>query len=644
MTMHIHSTPLRKYIHTRTWPLLAGCFFLLFSTTGCKKAAPTNQTVLNVPSMGDVGSMDPINTDSLYDSWSSGQVTEPLLQYHYTKRPLTLEPLLIKSMPAVSADKKTYTFELKPGISFHDNRCFPGGKGRELVAKDVFYSFRRMANRALNPTPTGWWIFNQRVVGLDAYRAEQYQLVKSGKKFDYDAPIAGFQLYPDNKYKFSIALRKPFPQFLDLLAFQKTAVVPRECVEYYAQAGRGGFGQNPVGTGPFRFKRWIQKVRIVFERNPNYGHSTYPTDGFDANDIKEGLNHDAGKKLPFVDVLVMHIFFGQPQPAWIKFSKQQLDYITVAREYFKTVYTDNHQLRDKIDGIPGKVKSASVPLLDFIYEGFNFLDPVVGGNSEKARYLRLAMIYAHDFDEINHRFYNNQSLIYQGAIPPGLEGHGGKRFKRDLKKAKEYLAKAGYPEGKGLPELVVSTSGSSEVKDREDTIKRQYAEIGIKVRYDLSTFPQLSSKLRKGQVQMFSLAWGSDYPDAENNLMLFYGPNKAPGPNSWNYQNPAYDKLFEQARDMFPSPERTALYHKLNQMLIDDGVFVGSLARTRRYLSYPYLKNFKPDETIGSYWKYLRVPPQKDKHKQVLPPKESRKQASPPKEPRKQTPPQPSTK
>lgn len=609
MTMRTRHVRLGHFSRWATF--LLGCTLVLYSLSSCRKNLYKGKIVLNVPSMGDVGSMDPIHTDSLYDSWSSGQVNEPLLQYHYTKRPLSLEPLLIKAMPTVSADKKTYTFELKPGILFHNNRCFPGGKGREMVARDVFYSFRRMANRATKPSPTGWWIFNDRVVGFNDYREQQYQQVMAGKPFDYDAPVTGLQLYPDNKYKFSIALLKPFPQFLDLLAFQKTAVVPRECVEYYEQEGRGGFGQNPVGSGPFRFKRWIQKVRIVFERNKTYKHSTYPVDGFSEEDKKAGLHVDAGKALPFVDVLVMHIFFSQPQPAWIKFSKRQLDYITVAREYFKTVYTDDGKLRDKIEGITSKVNSVSVPLLDFIYTGFNFSDPLLGGNGEKSRYLRLAMIYAYDYEELNHRFYNDQCIIYQGAVPQGMDGHAGKRFKRDLKKAKEYLAKAGYPEGKGLPELVIATSGSSEVKDREDTVKRQFAQIGIKVRYDISTFPQLSSKLRKGQTQMFSLAWGSDYPDAENNLMMFYGPNKSPGPNNWNYQNPVYDKMFEQTRSMFPSKERTALYQKLNQMLIDDGVFLGSLARTRRYIAYPYLKNFKPDETIGAYWKYLRVPLQK---------------------------------
>lgn len=574
------------------------------TSSACKPKQYVGKRALHAPVQANVGGLDPMLSDSMYDSWASAVVNETLLQYHYLKRPLQLEPLLLEKMPTISKDGLTYTFTLKKGIYFHDNPCFPGGKGRELASKDVLYSIKRMANRAHKPSPRGWWIYDKRIQGLDDYRAKQYALVtKEGKSFNFDAPVKGLKII--DKYRFQIKLVKPFPQILYVLAMQKTAIVPREAVEYYAANNRGGFIKHPVGTGPFMFKKWRKGVRVTFVRNPKYWHSTYPKDGFSPADIKAGLHKDAGKKLPFADVLVVHNF-QKYQPSWLKFRVGDLSFITVGAEYWDLVYTKQKQLRETFTR--QRITTKFVKLLDFIYIGFNFKDPVVGGYGKRARYLRKALRYAYDMDEINRRFYNGIVNLYTGAIPPGMAGHVSSYFKPNLKLARMYLAKAGYPNGQGLPVLKIASNSSNQSKEREDVLKRQLAKIGVKVRYDLGTFPQLSRKLRSGKTQMFTLAWGSDYPDPENNLMLFYGPNSAPGPNSWNYDNPAFNKLYDRIRVMPPSPLRSKLYAEMNKILIDDVAFLGSMARIRYYLKNPGLKNFRPDETIRSFWKYLKPP------------------------------------
>lgn len=596
---------IRKAFRVGGWGSLILVSLLVMG--GCKKKNKyKGKRVLRIPVQADVGGMDPMLLGSLYDSATSAQVIEPLLEYNYVARPYKVQPLLVKDMPTVSKDGLTYSFELKKGIFFHDNVCFKDGKGRELEAKDVLYSYKRLANRGHKPSPRSWWVFDKRIAGLNKFRAEQYKLVKGGKSFNFDVPVEGLKAL--GKYKFQIKLTKRFPQFLYILAFQRTGIVPRECVDYYSKNNRGGLTQNPVGTGPFVFKKWIKGVRLVFERNAKYKHSVYPTEGFSKKDLAEGLDKSKGQPLPQSDVLIIHIF-QKYQPSWLKFRRGRLDYITVGTEVFDTVYNKDLTLKPefKKQGVSTRI----IKLMDFIYTGFNFKDKLLGGNSDKARYLRKALTHAIDYDEINRRFYNSRVHIYLGAIPPGMKGHAGARPKPDLKKAKEFLAKAGYPNGKGLPTLVISTSNNGQAKEREDVLKRQFARIGVKVRYDLSTFPQLSTKLRTGKTQMFSLAWSSDYPDAENNLMLFWGKNVAPGPNSWNYANPKFDALFEKARLMDDSPERTNMYRQMNQMLIDDAAFLGSMARRRYYLKTKKVGNFKPDELMGSYWKFLSVPKSK---------------------------------
>ena len=100
---------------------------------------------------------------------------------------------------------------------------------------------------------------------------------------------------------------------------------------------------------------------------------------------------------------------------------------------------------------------------------------------------------------------------------------------------------------------------------------------------------------------------GSDYPDAENNLAIFFGPNESPGSNSFNYKNPEYDRLYEQIRSMEPSPERTAMFVKMRDMVLADMPYVGSMARTRHYLIHPWLLNCKPTEVFWNWEKYLDV-------------------------------------
>jgi ABC-type transport system substrate-binding protein len=122
-------------------------------------------------------------------------------------------------------------------------------------------------------------------------------------------------------------------------------------------------------------------------------------------------------------------------------------------------------------------------------------------------------------------------------------------------------------------------------------------------------FPQLDEAIKTKRAQIFGLAWISDYPDAENNLALFYGPFEAPNANSFNYKNPEYDKLYERIRSMGPSPERTAIYVKMRDMLIRDAPYVGSMARERFYVVRPWLKNFKPTDNFANWVKYLDVAP-----------------------------------
>lgn len=558
------------------------------------------QKVLHLPMRTDgPKSLDPVRGSTAYDNTAACQIYETLVQYKYLVRPFELEPLLLSEMPTTE-DGLTYHFKLKPDVHFHDDPCFPGGKGRELVSSDVFYSWKRMADD--KNLPKSWWLFEKTIVGFDDYRAQQ----NAAATFDYDAPVKGFRVINDRE--FEVVLTEPVQRFMWVLAMFQTSVVPREAAEAYGDK----FGRHPVGTGPFTMneKDWQAGRSMVFHRNPNYHTSFYPSEHM-PEDVESGLAKPAGTKLPIVDRVEMTMFV-QDQPMWLEFRSNHIDFIQVPAEYFTEAYVKRTQKLKSSFRDEG-IESHPVPLLDLIFSGFNMEDSVLGGYEDKDKYLRQAISLALDLKERNDAFYNGINIVYDGPIPPGLDG-----FPEDgvaptsyrgpnLERARELLAKAGYPGGKGLPKIDYYTSRGGNNQEQTEMMVRQLAAIGVQLNPQLVDFSTLIEAVDNRKAPFFSFAWGSDYPDAENNLALFYSPNASPNSNHFNYARPEYDKLYEQIRVMAPSPERTALYEKMRDMVIEDAPFVGSMARTRFYLVSPRLKNCKPAEVFYNWVKYLDV-------------------------------------
>jgi ABC-type transport system substrate-binding protein len=561
--------------------------------------AAAQEKVLRIPVRADgPKSLDPVRGSTMYESEICDQVYETLLQYNYLDEPLRLEPLLVEAMPEVSADAKTYRFKLKQGVRFRDDPCFPGGKGRELVAKDVFYSWKRMADD--DNQPRSWWLYEATIVGFDAYREAQ----NAGQTFDYDAPVEGLRILSD--HEFEVELTMPVYRFLYVLSMFQTAVVPREAVEKYGDA----FSGHPVGTGPFLLRddeNWQRTKSITLHRNPAYRDERFPA-GSGATP-----HAAAGTRLPLVDRLEI-TFFQEDQPMWLEWRAGNLDFVTVPAENFKEAFTKRKRALKKSWARQG-VTSAAVPLLDFIFHGFNMEAPEVGGYTEEKRALRQAIHLAVDLEEFNDTFYNGINIVYDGPIPPYLDGYprDGRSSAgwndTDLDRARELLAKAGYPGGEGLPEIEYWTSSGGNQQEQVELFVRQVERIGVRLKTRLVDFSQLSEAVHEKRAQMFSFAWGSDYPDAENNLALFYGPNGSPGSNSFNYRRQEYDGLYQGILSMPPSPERTAIFATMRDMVLSDCPYIGSMARTRFYLMRPRLKHCRPSETFWNWFKYLDVEP-----------------------------------
>jgi ABC-type transport system substrate-binding protein len=245
--------------------------------------------------------------------------------------------------------------------------------------------------------------------------------------------------------------------------------------------------------------------------------------------------------------------------------------------------------------------------LDLTYISFNMEDPVLGKNLD----LRKALVYAIDEEAFRKKFYNGLALNAQGVIPPDVEGYDP-NYKNPYKeynveKAKEFLSKAGYPGGKGLPTLEFSTLSTSTYRQMAEFYQQAWSAIGVQTKIVTSSWPQFLDKLRNRKAQFWDIAWMGDYPDAENFFQLLYSKNISPGSNQTNYVNKEFDTLYDQAALLPPGQARSNIYHQMRDVLNADVPWILGEHRQGVYLHQGWLENFKMNNTIQTMYKYMRV-------------------------------------
>lgn len=568
-----------------TTPVPRWCAALLLTAAAGLPAAAQEPKVLNHARTGQFESLDPPRQ---FDSESHdliAMVYSTLLRYAYLERPYKLEPDLLERLPELSADKLTYTFKLKKGVRFHDNACFPGGKGRELTADDVIFSLRRFADANLNAK--SWFLMDGAVVGMDAFRAAT---AKAGPKSTSPADSAKLAIEGIKKIdtlSFSIKLTKPNPLFLFSLAASSTSVVPPEAVAKYGDQ----LSNHPVGTGPFMLSNVDRKGVLRLLKNPNY-HGTYPSVGA-PGDAEKGLLKDAGKKLPFVDVVEMPLI-EEPQPRMLKILKGELDWQGLDRANFSKMITKKGEDFALTPDFASKFKIYYTPGTDSTYWALNLKDPLLGGNKK----LRQAIAHLVDTPAQINVLLNGRGQKLQSMVPPDLPGSerdtGATTYAYDLAKAKKLLAEAGYPDGKGLPPLSLLLSATTAAaRDSADLYKARFAAAGVQLKPEFVDFPTYLKRVEGANFQISDSAWQADYPDAENFYQLLYGKNGPPGPNHAGFNNAAYDKAYEASRFMPNGPERLALFKQMNEIVREEVPVVLGYNTLRFGLQQNWVRNFK---------------------------------------------------
>jgi ABC-type transport system substrate-binding protein len=551
-------------------------------------------------------SLDPVQASNVYANHVIINAYDTLYAYQYLARPYRLKPNLADGWPEVSPDLLTYTIRLKRDVRFQDDPAFPGGQGREVTAADVVYSLQRHFDPKTRPQ--GAWLWQGRIVGLDEWK-------DAGA--DYAREIPGLRAL--DSHTLQIRLTRPYPQLLDTLAQGYSAIVAREVVERYGRA----FGTRPVGSGPFRVVSY-DSARIVMERNSAYRRE--PVDiweeGYDpATQRYSGVELIHGRSPPFVDRLIID-FANDDASRWNSFLKgDEVQLSVLPVEKADEVLESRRPVRLKPE-YAARYQVYSGPEAGFIFESFNLDFPEFGrhpdpGRERRNKALRCAIIKTFDWQARNDSWYFGLASIFPGIIVPVVPEFDPQLSRqsvtRDVDGARRLLAENGwtpenlpvltYGQSAGVKQRMVFEQFRAELMDigwpREKIVLKQYA-----------TFGDLSRAWKQSRLPIVAKGWGLDYPDAENTLQLFYGPNGSPGSNDANYRNPEFDRLYEQASVMLPSAERTALYRRMNQMVIDDCVAMTGLSRNRIYLWHKNVVAMPDREIVGGFFlKYVDVLP-----------------------------------
>lgn len=556
------------------------------SCTGKKDAALKE---LRLSLSAEISTIDPA---TCYDTVCANLVAnsyETLFEYEYLKRPYQLRALLAEEMPSFENSGKKVTIKIKKDIKYHPQSFL--APDRAVIAQDFVNAIKRQAF-----TPTmgkGWWMFEGKIKGLDQWREK----VGSDLNAFMTTPVEGLET-PDN-WTLVLHLTQPFPQLQFSFAMTFTSPIPEEALKHL----NNDLGLVMVGTGPFILKDYNQNQQAIFERNKEYKTSLYPTQG-DRYANEQGLLLDAGKSLPLVDRVSM-VVMKEQQTSWLNFMADKIDMLTISKDYYQAALGADGKLKKELTS--KNIELHVAPTLIYWWLSFNMKDPVIGKN----RLLREAIAYGVDVEKFIKLFTSNTGQKANSIYPPGVPGYNPSAelpYKYDLAKAKELLAKAGYPPGKSVPEIIFDVRGNS-------TLQRQIAEfvvqelrnIGIPAKASLNSFPVFLERSRRGEMQFWHGGWVVDYPDAENILQLLISQNAPPGPNYNNYSNSKVDRLFDKIKVAEEGPEKHKMMEDLEAEINHDLPWI-MLYYTRSYeLTQERVKNFRYSDIVFNNIKYLKI-------------------------------------
>ena len=477
-------------------------------TFSCGSRQAREHKVLRYNQPNHITSLDPAFAKSQNNIWSVLHLFDGLVELDDS---LNVSPAIAKSW-LISEDGLDYTFYLREDVYFHENDCFSNGS-RKVVASDFEYSLTRLIDSKISSP--GSWLFTDKI------REKR-----------------PFEAIDDTT--FVLHLTRPFIPMLGILTMQYCAVVPQEGITYYGS----DFAQNPVGTGAFKFKKWIANQALFLNRNDNYYKGPSKLEG-----IKTSFMAD--KKIAMLELL-----------------NGNIDFVNGLESSFINELLDKNGVL--LSEKENQLKLSKSPYLNSEYLGIN-LEDCSPNSPLRIKEVRQAINYAIDRKLMLTALRNNVGQpADSGFVPTGLPSHDKESvpgYEYNLQKAKTLLLEAGYPDGNGLEAIALYTN--KDYLDITTFVARQLQKIGLLVTIEVLESAILRDGMRKGSIPFFRGSWIADYPDAESFLCMYYSKNPAP-PNYTRFSNENFDNLYEQSIKETDITKRYELYQTMDRILVDE--------------------------------------------------------------------------
>ncbi|HRP28002.1 MAG TPA: ABC transporter substrate-binding protein [Burkholderiaceae bacterium] len=554
---------------------------------------------------------DPAQISDLYSRTVAAAIFDSPLEFEFLARPYRLRPATLVALPEVSADYRSFTFRVRPGIFFTDDPAFKGAR-RELVAEDFVYALKRHYDPRWKSTNV-YRLEAARLLGLSELRRAA---IADKTPFDYAREVEGARTL--DRYTYRIRLAESSPRFLLQMADVSWAAVAREVVEFYGDA----ISEHPVGTGPFRLGEWRRASRIVLERNPGYRHEVYAEDP-PAGDKLARAAADAltGRRLPMLDRIEIAII-EENQPRWLAFLNGELDLLDELPAEFADLAIPNNVLAPNL-------RKRGIHMLryarsDVSLSYFNMEDPVVGGYTPDKVALRRAISLATDVDKEIRLVRHNQAIPGQSHIAPGVWGYDP-AFKSEMSdfdpaRAKALLDLYGYvdkngdgwrdqPDGSPLV-LHYATQPDRASRSLVELWQKNMDAIGIRIEFRTAKWPENLKASTAGKLMMWGVGWTAGTPDAEDFMVLAYGPNKGQA-NKARFDLPAYNAVYQAQRVLPDGPERQALITEAKKLVVAYMPYKIHVHRIYTDLAQPWVIGYHRNTFTGQgrSWRLMDVDP-----------------------------------
>jgi ABC-type transport system substrate-binding protein len=492
-----------------------GVFLILivFLCAGTALAAPKQGGTLVFGRGGDSVGLDPAYETDGNSFMICDNVFEALVAYQ--DESTALEPGLAKSW-TISPDGKTYTFNLRKGVKFHD--------GTPFNADAVVFSIgRMMKDRQVKFFGKGWDIPAQE-------RVPEYWV-----SMEMDDTIGSIEATDEYTVVFNLKrVEAPFlanmgMDFADIISPTAFTKNPKE------------FLRNPVGTGPFKFEKWVKDDRIILAKNTDYWDKSGGP--YLAKVVFRSIPDNSVR---FLELKAGGIHICQfPNPADIDLARKDTN-----------------------------IKLIEQPGMNIGYLSFNHTKEPWKSNL----HLRKAIAYALNRKAYVDNIYQGMGQVAKNPIPPTMWGYNTDipGYPYDLEMAKKELAAAGYPEGKGLPEITLWSMPVPRPYNPDGlkigvAMSADLAKVGISARivsYEWGTYLKRQRE-QPDDMDLFQLGWTGDNGDPDNFLaVLFDGMASSSIRTQW--QNKEYHQLILDGKLTVDQAKRAEIYKTALKVFYDE--------------------------------------------------------------------------